>query len=785
MEKSIKQAFVESIGSALRDATKKAAHRGAIITLSEEVDLDIIVHLAYTSVMKRVPYDTTGRLATTLYTKMLGDICYYLKAKRFQDGSIDPENFSHDLYKLHTGISDKRLYNGAIVDWMLNTDGINVLLRDDMSRLEVSQGAIDLINAVERTLSYVIENTMSRFLNVDDTFFIKQEKAKSKKYVCRTSAECRENKYYGSPAVAGTCDVNVTPGSVISKAMEDVRHISFNMDHQFNELVLEAIKSDRYIKEHTNGKNRIDKALWDKYQSALRSLTYGIEDWEAVGCKPFYMTYKFDFRGRITPMGNLSPTSSKLVRGCLRSGTKAKLGETGHNELKMAYAAYTELPKGTFNDRLVWTNERMVEALNRGRILSETNEESISLLLDMINADMESPVRAAGVAIELWRVNQFDGKVEDFESDVFITVDGSNNAAQHYSLAAKNPELATQVNCNVDDSTEDKIHDFYSKLTEEMVAQSLVEPKPNTNPGLPSIFPYMKWYRDLNCLRKVSKRLLMPRMYGSAHSTWVKNVKEILDEKKWIDTLKPNSLRRYCGVDEESRDQFVRGFAEAIARLFQKVYDKSPTFKSLKVIETYLKDVAKAYTQAHNAVGKKGMHMRWVSPQVDGYVTQKFSTYYMKPKMFNFDTIVGGKREKVTVYGVVNAIFRNCEDDDMGLKTDRCMDVAKTQNACPPSIIHSRDAFMMHRTIAKAQDEFGRGSGFNMCHDSMAVTAGDSRRLREILKEEWVEMYGGTGNVFETLSKQCKEDTGTWVNFPEPVIEDMTEGLLRADYSFA
>lgn len=181
-----------------------------------------------------------------------------------------------------------------------------------------------------------------------------------------------------------------------------------------------------------------------------------------------WLPHNVDFRGRAYPMSvHLQHMGCDLTRALLSFAKPGvRLGERGVYWLKVHLANLLGGDKLPFDQRIDLAEDNMEKAIKTGRNpLSEENLEWWS--------SMEDPFQLLAVCSEIAEaVGRYGGQrsMENFESALPVSMDGSCNGLQHYAALGRDVEGGIQVNLVPGDRPQD-VYTGIAKLVGEKVEQ--------------------------------------------------------------------------------------------------------------------------------------------------------------------------------------------------------------------------------------------------------------------------------------------------------------------------
>ena len=280
-----------------------------------------------------------------------------------------------------------------------------------------------------------------------------------------------------------------------------------------------------------------------------------------------------------------------------------------------------------------------------------------------------------------WR--KFKEHGEGFISHIPVSVDGSCNGLQVYSLMLKDAKAGKLVNL----TPTDKPQDIYQLVADAVIEKLKLDVKENK--------PFAQLWLDYGIKRSTTKRSIMTICYGSTRYSCTDFVVEDLTKRK----------------DKGENHPFLDDVFKPASYLASVIWDSiGDNLKSARVGMNYLQTIARV-------VAKEQLPVHWVTPV-------GFPVYQSYPEMKS-------KRVKAMLMGQVIKPRINTETD----KTDKL----RMGNGVAPNLVHSVDSAAMMETVNIA---YKKGiTNFCNVHDSFGTTAGDVETLNQSLREAFVTMF--------------------------------------------
>lgn len=279
-----------------------------------------------------------------------------------------------------------------------------------------------------------------------------------------------------------------------------------------------------------------------------------------------------------------------------------------------------------------------------------------------------------------WSDYVASGYSSEFISYLPVPLDGSCSGIQHFSalLLDERGALAT----NVINGDEDKPSDIYAEVAKEVSKAVEIDAANGVLEAKPLVGKVD---------RSITKRNTMTTPYGVSRDGMKEQLLTELNPKDY--TFVDTSFARMCVYLAERNKEGI-----------EKVVVAS------KNAMDFLKEIARVANKEDKAIF-------WTTPS--GFLVRQ---RYLKFASKRVDTFWGGTRIRLNV----------------GEETSK-IDHTKTVNGQSPNYVHSMDASHLVLTVDACLDK--GVENFGMIHDSFATHAGNTDKLRDTLREEFVKMY--------------------------------------------
>lgn len=278
-------------------------------------------------------------------------------------------------------------------------------------------------------------------------------------------------------------------------------------------------------------------------------------------------------------------------------------------------------------------------------------------------------------------------------STLACQMDGSCNGLQNFSAALRDPIGGKAVNL----VPAEKPADIYQEVA-NLVLKRVEQDAGSEHPERARVA--QGWLKH-GITRKVCKRPVMTLAYGAKEFGFKQQVHD--------DTVLPYKLEvgaanfPWQGAGWEAADYLGHIIWECVAEVVVAARQAMDWFQA-----------------AARQAAKEGLPVRWNTP--DGLVV--LQAY---PVMIT-------KRIELTFNGIRHALA-------VAQGPSAQLDRQRQANGISPNWVHSMDASHMRATVRRGWD-LGLRS-FSLIHDSYGTHAGNAWALCEILREEFVKMYGG------------------------------------------
>ena len=412
----------------------------------------------------------------------------------------------------------------------------------------------------------------------------------------------------------------------------------------------------------------------------------------------FYFVHNVDFRGRVYPVTSyLSPQGNDLNRGLLTFAEDCGklVNPDGEKWLSIHTANCWGLDKKSFHERIQWAKD------SYPRILQIAKDP----LSDYWWTEADKPFQFLACCFE-WLGFREQG--ETYRCSLPVTVDGSNNALQHFSALLLDEELGKATNMVPQNMSSLTVplagplsgsppRDFYQEVCEGI--KDILQ-KESTKETPMAVYARV-WLPLLN--RKLVKGPVMNYYYGVTPKGMEEQIEDSLREQGL--TLDLNRLRE----KRECIGYLVKLLREVIP---QKAPSVEACMELLKKTTRFL--------------ARKNQPTSWITPS--GFKV-------IQDNRKNTSTLIGTQ-----LFGKQQFKMRiNQEGLSKGSSKKTKIDIRKQANGISANFIHSLDASALTLCVLKAQKEGIQH--IRTIHDSFSVVPSDMELLSQCIRSSFKQMY--------------------------------------------
>jgi DNA-directed RNA polymerase len=468
------------------------------------------------------------------------------------------------------------------------------------------------------------------------------------------------------------------------------------------------------------------------------TLERDIETARHIGSNPFWTVLNLDYRGRVYGVPSFNFQRQDYVRSLFLFADRKALGRDGLQWLKVHLANcgdFGKVSKRPFSSRIVWVDT------NISHILKVANYpfERGPLNTDPWWFKADKPFMFLAACMELRNALLYRDGPENYPSNLPVSFDGSCSGLQHL-CAMTRAEEGLLVNLGHTEQPQD-VYQVVADIAAKRVEQDL------DNPDLRFLAERALAF-GVN--RSLVKRNVMTYSYSSK--------KFGMAQQQLEDTMKPLEYRVLAGDLPEHPFGADNGYS-ASRYLASIIYDtiESVVSKPAEAMR-FLQGIAR--TLAH-----EGKPLVWTTPL--GFpVVLNYPNYETKRiSLFLHDR------------GIKRRVMPSLRVDGKGI------DKARAANAVAPSFVHSMDACHLHMVALRATSE---GMSLALVHDSFGCHATDASQFRDIIREEFVSLYGEDvlAEMLTEATAQVSTNKHRLPTLPTYGSLDLKD-VLNAEYAFA
>ena len=438
----------------------------------------------------------------------------------------------------------------------------------------------------------------------------------------------------------------------------------------------------------------------------------------------FYYPYQLDFRGRIYAVpAYLNPQGTGLAKALLQFAEGKALGS-------MAAVKWLAIHgSNCFGNDKVSLDARYSWVIQHQEDIRLCAEDPYG---NRWWTEADDPWGFLAFCFE-WQ-GYLDGGLT-FVSHLPIAMDGTCNGLQIFSLILRDEVGGHAVNLTPTDTPQDIygiVADKVRLLLEEQAVNPVegaeVYPKGKTEEeGRPLYNATIcaRWLLGLNINRKMTKRQVMVLPYGGTFDSCREYTEAWLKEQVYADAAKPLDM---------PNGHTARAISRYLAELIWEAI--GATVIKAREAMTFLQNTAAVLNRAD-------LPIHWTTP-VGFPVRQAYKQQQ-------------GKRVKTRIGDSLIYLTLNEPVPNSLAKP-------KQKSAVSPNYVHSLDAAALMCTVCRCLD--AGVNSFAMIHDSYGTHAADSERLAAILRDVFVDLFGGEMNLLEVWAREVMAPV------PDSILQD-------------
>ncbi|MBN9564946.1 MAG: hypothetical protein J0G29_02450 [Alphaproteobacteria bacterium] len=542
-------------------------------------------------------------------------------------------------------------------------------------------------------------------------------------------------KHHAMPKVYEAVNhLQATPYAINKQVLEVAQYI-WDRRENFGELPFAGLP-ERYVYEIHGQPTGFDEGSLakHKYNESIKSQNLEVKFILKTAHsykdeRQLYFVHNTDFRGRVYPVTSyLSPQGNDLNRGILTfSESQAKpLGKSGLIWLKIHAANCWGKDKDSLDERINWSSD------NLERIIRVAEDP----YADYWWEEADKPFQFLAVCYEFLKLMV---EWDDYKCALPITVDGSNNALQHFSALLLDERLGRATNMLPPESDGEKPKDFYQEVCDaatHLITIDAAHGKPEAK----------AWVKAIN--RKIVKSPVMTYYYGVTFKGMEDQIDEVLGNQ--ID----ESLKDQALTVHGDRKKSIQYLVWLLKRIIPQ---KAPSVEScMQLLKCATRHLA-----------KQNKSTTWLTPS--GF------------KVVQDNRIKTKMQIKTKLFGTQNFWMRFDAEPNNEDKAD----IKRQANGITANFIHSLDAAALTLCILEAKKH--NITAIRTIHDSLSVVPGDMEVLSQLIRKSFQQMYQDKNLLkdflTQTLDKETAETFWKEANISLGLL-DLSQ-LKKATYFFA
>lgn len=429
-----------------------------------------------------------------------------------------------------------------------------------------------------------------------------------------------------------------------------------------------------------------------------------------------FFPMQLDFRGRGYPMpGYLNPQGFDAAKACLRFGKSMPMNDDGEMWLRIHGANCYGKDKERYTDRLKWVQDFEKDIIEVGRRPMETIP---------FWSKADKPFEFLAFCDEFARMKSS----RKFETNLPISIDGSNNALQLISLLLRDPVGAEATNC---------VECEYPADIYRMVAQQVLELVSSMD------HTHAKGWAELGITRSCIKRPVMTKPYAAT----------LYSCKAYIGEWLHDELDRRRATGQSIPFSEVWAPSMWLAKMVHQTIDQ--VVPGVAALMKWLQKVSDICVENETAIS-------WTAPS--GFWVRQ---YYPAWKKEEVRCAIG---PKVRVHKL------NIEDNKMSRRANR--------NGITANFVHSLDSSIMVWSTNRCHDLHGIDV-FSWIHDQAATLAPNVGKMQSEIRESAIEVF--SMDILGGFKREIDALLPKGVSVPEPPAQGEFDlrRLRSAQYFFA
>jgi len=425
-----------------------------------------------------------------------------------------------------------------------------------------------------------------------------------------------------------------------------------------------------------------------------------------VNYPAMHFVYTLDFRGRVyCQSSRVSPQGGDLQKALLTFADGMALGAGGEYWFKVHGANEWGWDKKPMDERVALVSSDEFQTMCKDIAADPVTFN------DWINAD--KPWQFLNWCFEYAALLQSDGAPEDFVSYIPCAMDGSCSGIQHYSAMLRDRVGGQAVNLTY--STQEGPQDIYGAVCKLVIARmEAIIADPESYGGkidnAIAVELAKEWLR-LQPNRSLTKKPVMTLPYGSTQITCREHVSQ------WLKDLQKDENKAAKAEFREPMKIHIFGDKNSpLPLVHAESFMSSLVWEAIGEVVIAARKCMKFVKAVTNTVAKANHPLEWTTPT--GFVVRQ-EIYESASR--RIDTQLMGRMQFV-----------------ISTPTDK-MNFHRMVNSCAPNFVHSMDASHLTKAV-----NYFHAAGINsiaVIHDSFGTHAGNTDKLRSLLRQSMVDMY--------------------------------------------
>lgn len=407
-----------------------------------------------------------------------------------------------------------------------------------------------------------------------------------------------------------------------------------------------------------------------------------------------YYPQNLDFRGRVYPCTSfLSHHNEDLMRALLTFWEAKPLGPNGYDWIQY------QLANIYLGSSISMEELRAFVEKNRADILESATSPFSS---GSWWKKGDSPWQSLAMCMELKRIWEFTGNIENYCSRMPIHMDGTCNGLQHYAALGADTEAAKSVNL-MPSETKNDVYVTVLDRVKKKVQQDINSSKEDVSDLAKQVYPLLS--------RKVVKQTVMTTVYGVTLYGAFRQIRARLDEAFGGGHMEG----KYNPETARMATYITKYVLEAISDLFS----------GARKMQNWL------FENCGRCISAYEKHS-YPQKEVDFFTKKRY-----RPMMWTSLSglpVIQPYRKNTTKE--ISTVLQKVSVQHKGKLAH--IDFHKQLNGIAPNFIHLLDAMHLLMTCLASKQA---GISFVAVHDSFWTHPGDVETLNRLIREEFVRLH--------------------------------------------